>query len=210
MSGIAAHSPAIQPRPAPPAGPAVFRNISQALHVSYLMSVLPVTQKGSTQIVIEDLMRQAGITTDDLRDGTLNFSGLGQMDIRAQCAMVRGAVDHHCAEPERHAIWAWFAMDSSKAEGVRYLREYCRPQLTIESPSAQMLMVWAVHATGRNRERCNQRAIAAEHELSQSTVQRNMAKIAKQCGALRERGMVRLAAMFERDGLVESAAVATT
>lgn len=182
----------------------VFRSVSQALHVSFLMASLPVAQKGNTQVALERLMEEAGVRTEVIRDGTLNFSGLTSMEVRGQCAMVRGAVQHHCTAMERFAIWARFAHDASKAEGVSRLRDYCAGQFTVESPQAQMLMVWAVHATGRVRNMVSQRAIAAEHQLSQSTVQRNMQGVAKIAGTLRRAGMLRLQPMFERDDLVDA------
>lgn len=183
---------------------AIFRSITQALHVSFLMGTLPVTQKGNTQVAIERLMEEAGVRTEAMRDGTLNFAGMSPMEVRGQCAMVRGAVTHHCAPIERHAIHAWFAHDASKAEGVRQLRDYCAPQFTIESPTAQMLIVWHVHAQGRARDMCTERAIAGEHQLSQSTVHRNIVKVAKAASMLRRRGLDRLEPMFVRDGVIDS------
>jgi hypothetical protein len=185
---------------------AVFRSVSQALHVSFLMASLPVTQKGNTQAALERLMEQAGVRTEVVRDGTLNFRGLSSMEVRGQCAMVRGAVLHHCTEMERHAIHAWFAHDPSKADGVHALRDYCAGHLTIESPSACTLIVWAVHAQGRARDMCTERAIAAEHQLSQMTVHRNIVIVQKAAGRLRRAGMDRLSVMFERDGLIASEA----
>lgn len=182
---------------------AIFRSVNQALHVSFLIASLPVTQKGNTQAAIERLLQEAGIRQEVVRDGTLNFKGLSPMEVRGQCAMVRGAVEHHCTALERFAIWAWFSHTEDKAEGVRQLRDFCEPGFTVQSPQAQMLMVWAVHATGRARDICTQRAIAAEHELSQSTVHRNMQMVAKTAGRLRRQGMDRLEPMFRRDGLVD-------
>lgn len=185
---------------------AVFRSVSQALHISFLMASLPVTQKGNTQAALEWLMETAGVRTEVIRDGSLNFRGLSSMEVRGQCAMVRGAVLHHCTEMERHAIHAWFAHDASKADGVHALRDYCSAQLTIESPSARTLIVWSVHAQGRARDMCTERAIAAEHQLSQSTVHRNVQTVQKAAGRLRRAGMDRLSVMFQRDGLVAAEA----
>lgn len=182
----------------------IFRSITQAMHIAFLMGTLPVTQKGNTQMAIERLMDEAGVRSEAIRDGTLNFAGMSPMEVRGQCAMVRGAVEHHCAPIERHAIHAWFAHDGSKAEGVRQLRDYCSAMMTIESPSAQMLIVWHVHAQGRARDLCTERAIAGEHQLSQSTVHRNIVKVAQTAAMLRRRGMDRLEGMFVRDGVIEA------
>lgn len=184
---------------------AVFRSVSQALHVSYLMGSLPVTQKGSMQVAIEHLLERAGVRTETMRDGTLNFKGLSSMEVRGQCAMVRGAVMHHCTVMERHAIHAWFAHDASKADGVHALRDYIGGAMTIDSKPARTLIVWAVHAQGSVRHQVTERAIAAEYLLSQSTVHRNLVTVQTAAGRLRRAGMARLSEMFERDGLVECA-----
>ena len=72
------------PRNAP-----VFRSTQQALHVAFLMGILPVTQKSNTQMLLERLMEEAGVAKVVQRDGTLNFAGLSPMEVRGQCAMVR-------------------------------------------------------------------------------------------------------------------------
>jgi hypothetical protein len=183
---------------------AVFKSVSQALHVAFLIASLPVTKKGPMQAALEHLMKQAGIRTEHMRDSNVNFRGLSPLEVRGQCAMVRAAVLHHCTEMERHAIHAWYALDEAKADGVRALRDFCAPRLTIESPQARMLLVWHVHAQGRARDICTERAIAAEHGLSQSTVHRNVVVVGQTAGKLRRAGMERLEQMFQRDGLVEA------
>ena len=40
---------------------AVFRSVGQALHVSFLMEVLPVTQRVSTQVLIDGLKKRCGV-----------------------------------------------------------------------------------------------------------------------------------------------------
>ena len=119
---------------------AVFRTVNQALHVSYLMAVLPPTQKSPTQVLISDLMDQAGVKREVEKDGTINFRGLTPLEVRAQCAIVIAAVRDHLQPPERHAIEAWYAHDARKAEGVRFLRDWCTPHWTIESPQARMMI----------------------------------------------------------------------
>jgi len=198
---------------------AVFRSIQQALHVSFLMDILPVTQKGNTQVALERLMEEAGVAKAVQRDGTLNFSGLSPMEVRAQCAMVLGAVEHHCLPYERAAVTAWFsaadtpgqrslsevAAHRRKVYAITALHAYAQPRLTIESPAAQKLLVWHVHCRGKLRDQLTERSIAAEHGLSQSTVHRNIVAVATACALLRRAGMARLQAMFIRDGLVDSA-----
>jgi hypothetical protein len=184
---------------------AVFRSVHQALHVSFLMAVLPPTQKSNTQALIEQLMRDAGVNREVERDGTLNFQGLSPLEVRAQCAMVRGAVSHHCTTPERMAIWAWFAHDASKAEGVRFLCDWCTPHWAIDSPQARMLITWRACVTDDSKaaRHCSVRDIEGEHGIPKTTVHRQLGAIMKACRGLRERGAGRLEAMFIAHGLID-------
>jgi hypothetical protein len=189
---------------------AVFRSVGQALHVAYLMEVMPATQKGPTQTVIEQLMREAGVVREVEKDGTLNFRGLSPMDVRAQCAMVRGAVLHHCTEPERHAIVGWYAHNSFKADGVRYLHGWVGSLWTIENPDAQMMMMWRANVTENSRAArfCSVRDIAGQHGIPKSTVQDQMTAITRRIRALRRNGENRLEQLFERSGLIDGQEVA--
>jgi hypothetical protein len=189
---------------------AVFRSVHQALHVSHLMAVLPPTQKSNTQALIEQLMRDAGVLNEVERDGTLNFKGLSPLEVRGQCAMVRGAVVHHCTLQERMAIWAWFAHDATKAEGVRFLRDWCAELWTVESPQARMVMMWRANVPEDSKvaRMCSVRDIEGEHGIPKSTVQRQVAAVSKACRSLRERGAGRLEALFVAHGLVDNPAFA--
>ena len=193
---------------------AIFRSVHQALHVAFVIDALPVTQKSNTQVLIERLLEDAGVVQSVREEGNVNFSGLSPMEVRGQCAMVRAAVKHHCSPMEAHALHAWFA-DQNAAEkilGVHAMRDHARDTgaYTIEAPMARLLISWHVHATGRLRDMCTERAIAAEHGLSQSTVHRNIVKLRAMTSALRRAGMDRLEALFVRDGLVERPDVAVS
>lgn len=182
----------------------VFRSVGQALHVAHLMEILPATHKGSTQTLIEQLMREACVEREVERDGSLNFRGLGPLDVRAQCAMVRGAVLHHCTEPERYAITAWYSHDSKKAEGVRYLHQWVRDLWTIENKEAQMLLMWRANVTDDSKaaKHCSVRDIEGQYGIPKSTVHRQLAAITKSIRGLRRNGEKRLEELFEQSGLV--------
>jgi hypothetical protein len=186
---------------------AIFRSVSQALHVAFVIDVLPVTQKSNTQVLIERLMEDAGVARSARDEGSVNFSGLSPMEVRGQCAMVRAAVRHHCTDVEAHALHAWFADQnaSEKILGVHAMRDQARARclFTVEAPAAQLLIAWHIHASGRLRDQVTERAIADENGLSQSTVHRNIVAVRKMASGFRRQGMDRLEALFARDGLVE-------
>jgi len=199
----------------------MFRSTQQALHVSFLMATLPVTQKGNTQAMLERLMEDAGIAREIRRDGTLNFGGLSPMEVRGQCAMVRGAVDHHCEPYQRAAITAWFSSADDtggktaaevdahrrKVYAITALHGLVQARMSIESFDAQKLVMWHVHARGRLRDRLTERAIAGEFQIPKTTLHRNIVAVSQTCSALRRGGMERLEALFVRDGLVEDSSV---
>lgn len=188
---------------------AVFRSVHQALHVAFLMAVLPPTQKSNTQALIEQLMRDAGVLREVEHDGTLNFQGLSPLEVRGQCAMVRGAVEHHCTEPERMAIWAWFAHDENKARAISYLCDWCTPYWTVESRPARMMMTWRANLTEGSAaaRQCSVRDVEGEFGIPKSTAHRNVLAVSKACRGLREQGINRLTALFESGGLCDSPSV---
>lgn len=183
---------------------AVFRTVGQALHVAYTILSQPPMGRGNTQAVIEQLMRDAGVLREVERDGTVNLRGLSGLEVRGQCAMIRGAVLHHCTGPEIHAIQGWYAHDASKAEGVRFLREWFAEQFTIQMPEAQMLVTWRANVTEDSKAAkfCSVRDIEGQYHIPRSTAQRNVAAISKRCRALRSQGERRLEPMFIAHGLV--------
>ena len=182
----------------------VFRSVNQALHLSYLMAVLPPTQKSPTMSVINELMDMAGIRREVEREGTVNFAGLSPLEVRGQCAMVIGAVRHQLQPAERYAIEAWYAHDASKAEAVHWLRDWCAPHWTIEAPSARTLIAWHVNLPDdtHNRHSCSERLICGEHGLPKTTVHDQIVKIRKAVMTLRRHGMDQLEWMFSDKGLI--------
>lgn len=186
---------------------AIFRSVSQALHISYLMESLPVTQKSNSQAVIERMMEEAGVPREVAQEGSVNFSGLTPMDVRGQCSMVRAAVKHHCMPMEAHAIHAWFADKNApeKINGVHAMRTHAATLglYTFDSPMARLLVSWHIHSQGKLRNMCTERAIAQENGLSQSTVHRNIVAVSKISSTLRRAGMDRLEVLWRRDGMID-------
>jgi hypothetical protein len=192
----------------------VFRSVGQALHVSFLMEQLPPTQKGSTQIFIEDLLRRH-FRLDELprHERSINASGLTPLEMRAQCAIVRAAVTHHLPTPERDAIHARFGYQLVKAGGVRGLAEYCGPLCATANADALLALCWALYAP-RNTPRDHKdgragdwslRALEKEYGVSKSTLGRDQRMVRITGDALEKRGQERLGELFERTNLVGEA-----
>jgi hypothetical protein len=188
---------------------AVFRSTGQALHVSFLMEVLPSTQKGSTQLIIESLKR-ANFVIDSTR-GTINSWGLSPMELRGQCAMVRGSVDHHLAEPERAAVWARFGYGGRKDCGVDYLAEYLAAVLPNVTNSSAVRMLtascFAKMPNGRPRrhgpEHWGLRRIGREFGFATATLHDARMALREHTVTLERKAETRLQTLFERTGLIE-------
>ncbi|WP_369952183.1 DeoR family transcriptional regulator [Ralstonia syzygii] len=179
----------------------IFRSVEQALHVSFLMETLPVTQKSQMQVMIDRMMEDMGIV-QEREKGTINFGGLTALEIRGQCAMVRGAVIHRLPKPEADAVHARFGYQVCKAGGVRGVRDYSQPSLSTQGDMATLTMAWGVFGTQRQRDDLSVRKIAAEYGLSPATVGRDMQIIRNTGRLLLNRGVERLAPMFEAQNLV--------
>lgn len=182
----------------------IFNSTGQALDVSYLILTQPPTSKSPTQAVIDDLLEMAGVRKEREHASTVNFGGLSPLEVRAQCSMITAAVRDHLTEAERRAVEARFAYDERKADGVRFLREWCEPHWTIESQSARTLIMWHIHMTEAqaSHNNCTVRAIEGEHGIPKSTVQDQVTRIRKVVMSLRQRGIDRLDCRFRDQGVV--------
>lgn len=182
----------------------VFSSTRQALHVSFLMEVMPATAKSQMQAILEQLMAEAGIVQElDLHERTVDFGGLTALEVRGQCALVVGAVNSHLTAPERAAVWTRYGVRRRQAEGVRALGDYVAPMLTTRNEWAIMAMIWGQFSrTGKRDEDFSLRKIEAEFKVPKSTLQRDQQSIVRTEKQLGLRAMQRLQPYFKRTNLV--------
>jgi len=109
----------------------IFRSVDQALHVAFLMDILPVRERSQMGRIIERMMVEAGVTAGRSESGSVNFGGLSPLDVRGQCAMIRAAVKDHLAQHQACSVWARWGHQTTKAEGVRGMVDYCGPLLSV-------------------------------------------------------------------------------
>jgi len=181
----------------------VFTSVRQALHVSFLMEIMPATAKSQMQHILERLMEEAGITQElEPHERTIDFRGLTALEVRGQCAMVVGAVNAHLVLPERVAVWARFGLRRRQAQGVRELYDYIAPVLTTRHEVAGLAMIWGLLAREGKREDFSLNKIAAEFNLPRATLQRDQQHVSKVQKTLEERAVKGLTPYFKRTGLV--------
>lgn len=184
----------------------VFSSVHQALSFSFMVEQYEMAQKSNTQTVIEDLMKQNGEWLDRpaRSERSINMGGLGRLEVRAQCAMVRAAVQHHLHhQPERAAIHARFAYQMVKAEGVRDLRDYCLAMCTSRSKDVILALIWAIYRPGRRKgDGWSLKSIEKDYGVAKSILQRDQVVLRGACTTLENMALGRLGTLFEDKGLV--------
>lgn len=95
---------------------AIFDNVGQAVHVSFLVMAQEATQDAPLRKALIKIMESIKLDTgnqrhwlDQLRgerSGSVNFEGLAPGDIRAQCAMITQAVKTNLPPAERWVLQA--------------------------------------------------------------------------------------------------------
>ena len=178
----------------------IFRSVNQALHFSFLMETLPVSQKSQ----MEAIYRQGGkrVVFDDYHHSTIHFGGLSPLEVRGQCAMVRGAVVDHLVEQERQAVLARYSFRTEKALAVRAMRDCARPLLSCQDEWPTLAMAWSIFGTDQQRDGLSVRLIADEYCLSKSAVARDVGEIRRTARTLENRACDKLSDLFLRSGLI--------
>lgn len=180
----------------------IFRSVQQALHFSFLMVTLPVSQKSA----MSQIYAQGGNRVwNEVRErSTIRFSGLSELEVRGQCAMVRGAVMDHLQVSERHAVHARYALQSTQSSGVRAMRDAAKPMLSCQDEWPTLAMAWLIFGSTVQTEGITTRSIADEFELSQSSVMRDIGRIRQAHHALELMAFDKLSELFRKDGLIEN------
>lgn len=175
----------------------IFKSTDQALHVSFLVTSLPATQKSIMQSIYE-----ANIGTPS-EERAINAHGLNLLEFRGQCAMVCQAVDTHLGmQPERDAIKAFLGYQLIKAAGVRGIAQYMEPVIGYGG-GALLATAWHVFGTKEQRKGLSAREIGDEYGLSKDRVARAASRMHKTAHDLRNRGVSGLDEYFKSTGLVE-------
>lgn len=182
----------------------IFQNVGQALHFSYLLEVMPATQKGSTQLLIESIRQQLG-KIEARVSSSVNFSGMNALEVRGQCAMVRGAAQNHLTSIEHDAIRARYGHRLTKAAGVRGVSSYVQAMTSLHNDSAMLAVSWWMyHKPTRIADRYSLQQVAYEYGVSRQDVQGALNVLRKAAESLERRAHERLGELFLNTGLVEA------
>jgi len=179
----------------------IFRSVQQALHFSFLMETLPVTRRSA----MSQIYAQGGnrVWDEPREPSTIHFGGLSELDVRGQCAMVRGAVIDHLLLAERHAVHARYATQSTQADGVRAMRDAALPLMSCQSDVPTLEMAWLVFGCGSQTDGITTRSLADDCGMSQSSIVRDIIKIRRVHQTLMSAALDKLTELFRKDGLIE-------
>jgi hypothetical protein len=187
----------------------IFRSVGQALHVSFLMAILPPTQRVSTQVLIQGLREQLG-KEEARAASTINLGGMSPLEFRGQCAMVISSARTNLPAPEYAAVLARFGHQRTKAEGVAALADYVQPLTRIDHALAVRAVVWNQYYRGGQRadDRWSIKAISEQTGVPKSALRRCVDVVRTTGTALEKRADERLAPIFEARGVTQSEAFA--
>jgi hypothetical protein len=190
----------------------VFRSVGQALAFSFYIQYTAMATKGSTQIVIEDLLKRSGEWLDRQApaDRAINFGTLSPQEVRGQCAMVRQSVETHLNhQVERDAIHARFAYQQQRALGVRGLRDYFACNCVTQSEDAILALLWAIYKPSRRRgDEWSLRTIEREYHVPKTSLHRDQRLLRERCQLMENRASTQLEELYVRNGLIGDPAYA--
>ena len=196
---------------------AIFRSTHQAISFAYMMSTLPARDGGALGKLLDRMKLEATGMQEVREASSVSFSGMTDMEVRGQCAMVRAAVENLLPPPEswairsRHGVAyiergtdkkvksASFGPDRTRS--MRQLAHYLAPAF-VPIPESTMLLLVARVCGECDELQPTFRQIEADTGTSRSTAERAEKKVKLRVRALVNLGVERLTPIFQRDGLV--------
>lgn len=196
---------------------AIFQSTQQAIHFSYIVTNMPPKSSGGLGEILDRMKLEATGMREEREVSTVCFAGLSELDIRAQCAMVRSAVEKSLPPPESFALrsrWGYSMIrrgpggsiisanyGDDRARSMRRLALYLG--ISFPNLSSRALLLIIARVCGD----CDQliptfRQIEQDCGTSRSTVERYEKIIKKRIRELVNLGVNRLTPAFVRDGLV--------
>jgi len=182
---------------------AIFRNVSQALHFSYVIQQYPADGHSQLHRVIGMVKREMGVALDE-HDTTLNLGGMSPLEIKAQCADIRAQVRHRLDELHAQALEARFSEERDvKRFAIRCLAVHAAPQLAVSFDCA-LALCWRHYTPKERRDRdFTFRQLGEAYGISKDKAARSANRLALLLADLEADGMEGLAPGFERAGIVD-------
>lgn len=203
---------------------AVFENVGQAVHVSFLIMAQEAKQDAPLRAALIKAMESVQLSgrqrcwLDQLRgesSGRINFGGLDGNEVRAQCSMVLQAVKHRLPKTEMWVLQAKygetdyedvngkrrFAFSPERIEAIKGLADWFRPMFPSLNPMAIDCMLGRLFANHKQLD-ITVRDLAASFGGNRMTYQRASKKMQEHLRSLESYAFERLTPSFTAQGVV--------
>lgn len=199
---------------------AVFKSIGQALYMAYAMEFTELGSKGATLLLVEDLMKHRyGEAPVPRSERNINMGGMTPLELRAQCALIRGSVNNNLIGHERDAICARFGFKTTRTDAIVRLLDHYASLCNTRSKDALGDLMRGIYEPGMrmkhgetpvefNKRKSRQehefslRAIARRHSIGRDTLHRDQLLLRKLCNAIEVRAQARMEEVFIKAGLL--------
>jgi hypothetical protein len=204
---------------------AVFENVGQAVHVSFLIMAQEAKQDAPLRAALIRAMESVVLSgrqrcwLDQLRGastGRINFGGLNGNEVRAQCALVLQAVKHRLPATEMWVLQAKygetdfedvdgkrrFAFSAERIDAIKGLSDWFRPLFPSVPSQAIDCMLGRLFANHKQLD-ITVRDLAASFGGSRMSYQRASKKMQDHLREMERIAFQRLTPSFVAQGVVE-------
>ena len=191
-----------------PGDDAVFENVGQAVHVSFLIMAQEAKQDAPLRAALIRAMESVQLSgrqrcwLDQLRgasSGSINFGGLDGNEVRAQCAMVLqakyGQTDYEDVDGKRR-----FAFSPERIDAIKGLADYLAPLINNVPARAVDCLLGLIFANHKKVD-ITFRDIAQSFGGSHVKYFRAAVKLKKHLRQLEQMALDRLEARFAAQGV---------
>lgn len=172
----------------------IFQSVGAALSFSFYMENIEGSPISTTLAAIRALMKNSGRVFERAQK-KVQMGGLSQMDVHAQCALVRATVEHHLTEPEKNVIWCRYGAGMTKYKGIKGLSTYVESRTTNKGECLNAI-VYSVYGKDDSI-----RAIAEMYDVNVNTIRKDISIIKSMAWALEDVAEDRLKSLFEESNL---------
>lgn len=183
----------------------IFKDVSQALHVCFLIHSLPAGTVSPTAIVIDRLRKEFDLDDCSSKPSSgINFSGLTPQEIRGQAAQVVSMVNNLPNKMESAAVRSFYGRDEIQVKAALEFAQHVQPHVAEDMELVRTMVLYTLPE--RDREEAGTMAeIADRYGLSVRTVRYYIDKTKKVLYAYRKRGIAELESRFINGELVAEA-----
>lgn len=206
---------------------AVFSDVSQAVHVAYVVMAQGASHGAPLRKALLRVMEEVRLDSEQQRhwldqlrgerSSTVNFEGLSQLDIRAQCSMVAQAVRTKLPDAEKWVLQAKyghtdyedeqgvrrFAFSAERIAAIYGLSQWFAPLLPKIPVLALDCMLGRMFAN-HIRIDITSRALAEQFGGNHTQYVRASATLKQHVRTLETQALKRLAPYFQKHGLIEA------